>query len=53
MVLKENDDLGTFFVCDACGFKNVMKEWAVKCEKWCREHNSYNLDITKHAIQKK
>jgi len=27
------------------------KEWAEKCEAWCKEHKSCNLKITKHAIK--
>lgn len=37
------------FVCPECGFKYKEKEWADKCEAWCKEHHSCNLEITSHA----
>ncbi|PIR82376.1 hypothetical protein COU20_02535 [Candidatus Kaiserbacteria bacterium CG10_big_fil_rev_8_21_14_0_10_59_10] len=43
--------------CSVCGFhyKDNLdshtsgKEWAEKCESWCKEHHSCNLEITEHA----
>ncbi|GAI69001.1 unnamed protein product, partial [marine sediment metagenome] len=26
------------------------KELAEKCQQWCEEHNSCNLEITKYAV---
>jgi predicted ATP-dependent serine protease len=40
----------TLYVCEACGFAYEQQEWAQKCQKWCEEHHSCNLDITKHAV---
>lgn len=37
--------------CQECGFKYAEKEWAEKCEVWCREHKTCNVEITKQAIQ--
>jgi len=37
--------------CNECGFYYAEKEWAEKCQQWCKEHNSCNLDIIKHAIK--
>ena len=37
--------------CPECGFQYREKEWAEKCEKWCKEHKSCNLEITKHAVR--
>lgn len=37
--------------CDECGFNYAEKELADKCEAWCKEHKSCNLEITAHAIQ--
>lgn len=37
------------FVCAECGFEYEEKEWAVKCQKWCKEKKSCNLDIIKHG----
>lgn len=35
--------------CPECGLKYKEKEWAEKCEAWCREHKSCNLEIIAHA----
>lgn len=40
------------YQCFKCGLKYKEKEWAEKCEKWCRKNESCNLEITKHAIQR-
>jgi len=37
------------YVCKECGYEYKDKEWALKCEEWCREHKSCNLDIIKHG----
>lgn len=39
--------------CPECGFEYKEKKWAKKCEAWCREHKSCNLEITKHAVKTK
>ena len=36
--------------CEECGFRYEEKEWAEKCEAWCKEHQSCNIEITAHAI---
>ncbi|MBI2577569.1 MAG: hypothetical protein HYV77_01860 [Candidatus Wildermuthbacteria bacterium] len=35
--------------CKECGFRYIEKEWAEKCEAWCREHKSCNLEIISHG----
>lgn len=42
---------GDLYVCEDCGFKYLSKETAEKCEAWCHEHRSCNLEITKLAVQ--
>ncbi len=37
------------YACPICKLKYKEKEWAKKCEAWCNEHQSCNLDIIKHA----
>jgi len=37
------------YECPECHLKYKEKEWAEKCEAWCREHKSCNLEITAHA----
>lgn len=31
--------------------KYKQKEWAEKCEAWCKEHQSCNLEIIAHAVR--
>lgn len=40
------------YKCPECGFEYKEKEWAEKCESWCKEHKSCNLEITKYAVNK-
>ncbi len=41
-----------YYRCGECDMQYVEKEWAEKCEAWCKEHpNSCNVEITKHAVQ--
>lgn len=49
-MLKDEQKL---YQCEACGFHYREKEWAEKCEQWCREHNSCNFEITAHAEENK
>lgn len=42
----------TLYVCDECEFAYEKKELAEKCEAWCREKHSCNLEITKYAVEK-
>lgn len=35
--------------CDVCGFHYKEKEWAGKCETWCTDNHSCNLEIIAHA----
>jgi len=50
MVKKIKDNNQILYVCDDCGMKYKDRYWAIKCENWCREHKSCNLEITKHAV---
>lgn len=40
------------FQCPECGLEYKEKEWAEKCETWCKKYKSCNLEITKHAVRK-
>ncbi len=40
----------TYYVCDVCGFAYKQRELAEKCQSWCSEKNSCNLEITQHAV---
>jgi rubrerythrin len=49
-------ELGTskeLYVCEKCGFHYAGKEWAEKCEAWCKEHPSCNLEIIQYAEEGK
>ncbi|MBI3627677.1 MAG: hypothetical protein HY220_02970 [Candidatus Sungbacteria bacterium] len=37
------------YQCEECGFKYAEKEWAEKCESWCKEHQSCNIEIITHG----
>jgi len=41
----------TYYQCEICKFYYESKQWAKACQAWCKEHNSYNIEITKHAVQ--
>lgn len=41
----------TFYVCEECGLGYAKKELAEKCEAWCKEHKSCNLEIASHAVK--
>lgn len=48
-----------YYQCSECGLKYADdstslvtgKEWAEKCEAWCKEHKSCNLEIIEHAVK--
>lgn len=48
-IQKENKRL---YQCLECGLLYEEKEWAEKCEKWCKENQSCNLEIIKYAVEK-
>jgi len=39
------------YECEECHLFYEDAKWAEKCEEWCIEHKSCNLEITKHAIK--
>lgn len=45
---KNNKEL---YQCEECGLKYENKEIAEKCQDWCQEHKSCNLEIIKYATQ--
>ena len=46
-----NEKNKELYQCEECNLKYENKEWAQKCEAWCKEHHSCNLEIIKQAIQ--
>ncbi len=51
MVKQINKNQKTYFMCEECNFAYKDKNTAAKCEKWCRDHHSCNMEITKHAVE--
>lgn len=43
------DVRSSIYQCPECRLKYKEKEWADKCEAWCRDNHSCNLEITAHA----
>ena len=39
--------------CKECGLIYRNENTAKKCQEWCKEYKSCNLEITKYAINKK
>ena len=52
MASKINKDERNYFACEECKLLYRNKNWAEKCEAWCKEHHSCNLEITRHSIKK-
>lgn len=46
---KASNSSGKTYVCSECGYEYKEKEWALKCQKWCAENKSCNMDIIKHG----
>ena len=38
------------YACEECKFTYKERELAEKCEAWCKEHNSCNIEITTNSI---
>ena len=61
MVKVEEKENKEFYVCEICGFHYADgssslatgKELAEKCEAWCKEHQSCNLEIIQYAEEGK
>lgn len=41
------------YQCPKCGFHYEDRNWAEKCEAWCQEHKSCNIEIAAHAEENK
>lgn len=46
---KQSDDV--IYRCSECGLGYKEKEIAEKCQAWCKEHKSCNLDLIEYAIK--
>jgi len=52
MVEKIRKEGRTFFQCEKCNLKYKGKEWAERCEDWCKKYNSCNIEITRHSEER-
>ena len=48
MVKEIEQDSKIYYACEECGLKYTEKEIAEKCQAWCSEHKSCNLEIIQH-----
>ncbi len=46
-------EINNLYECEECLLKYKDKEYAEKCEKWCKKYKSCNLEITKFAVKGK
>ena len=53
MPKQKKTDEGIVYQCEECGLHYDEREWAEKCEAWCREHHTCNLEIIAHAQEEK
>jgi hypothetical protein len=53
MVRKETIKGKAYYQCEICKFYYEEKEWADKCEEFCKEHNACSVEITKHSVKPK
>jgi len=42
---------GTYYMCEECGLVYSELRIAERCEEWCRNHKSCNLEITRNAVR--
>lgn len=50
MVKEITRDGEKLYICEACGMAYREKELAGKCQQWCEQHHSCNLEIIRHAV---
>lgn len=51
--MKRENEKSKLHQCPECGLKYKEKEIAEKCEAWCKQHKSCNLEIIKYALEEK
>ncbi|MDH5695920.1 MAG: hypothetical protein OEZ00_04865 [Dehalococcoidia bacterium] len=50
-VVRETKKNGKIlYICEECGFAYERKEWAEKCQQWCKRHQSCNVEIIQHGV---
>ena len=53
MVKEEIINGKKYSQCEECKFYYKDKKWAEKCQAWCKEKHSCNVEITKNAVDPK
>ncbi|MBI1754665.1 hypothetical protein HYR65_00075 [Candidatus Azambacteria bacterium] len=48
-VIQQNEKI--LYQCGECGFHYKDQTQAEKCEAWCKEHHSCNIEIIAHAVE--
>lgn len=51
MVQEVARETKKYYKCEECGLLYMDKEVAEKCQAWCVEYKSCNLDIIKYAVK--
>jgi len=51
MVRKIEEQNKVLYQCEECEHIYETEGLAKKCEEWCKEHKSYNLEIIKYAVR--
>jgi hypothetical protein len=51
MVKEVTRNNKTYYQCEICKFYYKDKEWAQKCEDFCKKHKSCSIEITKHSVK--
>ncbi len=50
MVLEKLRSGKTAFVCEACLLAYPSREWAERCEAFCKKNNACSTEIIRHAL---
>ena len=53
MVKEEVINGKTYYQCEECEFYYKEKEWAQKCDDFCKKYKSCSVELTKHAVNPK
>ena len=51
--MDHNNNEEKVYKCPECGLHYENKDQAKKCEEWCKEHHSCNLEIISDAVENK
>ena len=46
MAIQPYNEINDFFICDTCGLVYEHKVWSQRCECWCLENMTFDLETT-------